>query len=97
VGAFATSHGIVKAVHQILSPETWSYLLVGADNETSLLRNHHSLDRLAFKPAVLRGVRRVDPNSTVHGRKKRLPVFLAPMSFCDALDLGAYSSVSKQK
>ena len=92
---FATLHEIVKAAHRNLSPGAWDYLTGGADTETSLLRNRHALDSLAFKPLVLNDVRNIDLTASVHGREKRLPVILAPMGSLDALDPGGALTVAK--
>ena len=91
----ATLHEIVKTAHRNLSPGAWDYLTGGADTETSVLRNRHALDSLAFKPLVLNDVRDIDLSATVHGRKKRLPVILAPMGSLDALDPGGAMTVAK--
>lgn len=92
---FATLHEIVKAAHRNLSPGAWDYLTGGADTETSLLRNRQALDSLAFKPMVLNDVREIDLAARVHGKKKRLPIVLAPMGSLDALDPGGALSVAK--
>ena len=92
---FATLHEIVKAAHRNLSPGAWDYLTGGADTETSLLRNRQALDSLAFKPKVLNDVREIDLAARVHGKKKRLPIVLAPMGSLDALDPGGALSVAK--
>ena len=92
---FATLHEIVKAAHRNLSPGAWDYLTGGADTESSLLRNRHALDSLAFKPLVLNDVRNIDLTASVHGREKRLPVILAPMGSLDALDPGGALTVAK--
>lgn len=91
----ATLHEIVKIAHRNLSPGAWDYLTGGADTETSVLRNRHALDSLAFKPLVLNDVRDIDLSASVHGRKKRLPVILAPMGSLDALDPGGAMTVAK--
>jgi glycolate oxidase len=95
VSDFATLHEIVKAAHRNLSPGAWDYLTGGADTETSLLRNRHALDSLAFRPLVLNDVRDIDLTTTVHGAKSRLPIILAPMGSLDALDPGGAMSVAK--
>ena len=95
VSDLATLHEIVKIAHRNLSPGAWDYLTGGADTETSVLRNRHALDSLAFKPLVLNDVRDIDLSASVHGRKKRLPVILAPMGSLDALDPGGAMTVAK--
>ena len=83
---FASLHEIVKAAHRNLSPGAWDYLVGGADTETTLLRNRHALDSLAFRPNVLNDVRNIDLTGKVHGETCRIPVLLAPMGSLDALD-----------
>ena len=49
-------------------------------------RNRASLDAIAFRPRVLRDVRKVDPGATVMGRKMRLPICLAPIGSLESFD-----------
>ena len=83
---FETLHEIVVAANRNLSPGAWDYLTGGADTETSLLRNRLALDSLGFRPSVLSDVSNIDLSALVHGRRKRLPIILAPMGSLDALD-----------
>ena len=50
---------------------------------------------LAFRPLVLNDVSDIDLTAVVHGRKKRLPIILAPMGSLDAFDPGGALSVAK--
>ena len=92
---FETLHEIVVAAHRNLSPGAWDYLTGGADTETSLLRNRLALDSLGFKPSVLSDVSKIDVSGLVHGRRKRLPIILAPMGSLDALDPGGALTVAR--
>lgn len=62
-----------------LSPGAWDYLMGGAETETTLNRNRRALDRIAFRPRVLRDVHTVDTSATLLGQSLRLPVVLAPI------------------
>ena len=92
---YETLHEIVKAAHRNLSPGAWDYLTGAAETETSLMRNRMALDSLAFRPLVLNDVREIDLTATVHGRKSRLPVLLAPMGSLDQIDPGGAMAVAK--
>jgi len=62
-----------------LSPGAWDYLMGGSETETTLNRNRRALDRLAFRPRVLRNVEHIDTSTTLLGQKLKLPVVLAPI------------------
>ena len=85
---FQTLHEIVAAAKHNLAPGPWDYLMGGAETETTLRRNRLALDSLAFRPRVLRDVRRVDPTSTFFGRQLRLPVMLAPIGSLESFAPG---------
>jgi isopentenyl diphosphate isomerase/L-lactate dehydrogenase-like FMN-dependent dehydrogenase len=62
-----------------LSPSAWDYLMGGSETETTLNQNRRALDRLAFRPRVLRNVEHIDTGTTLLGQKLKLPVMLAPI------------------
>lgn len=62
-----------------LSPGAWDYLMGGSETETTLNRNRRGLDRLAFRPRVLRNVEHIDTGTTLLGQKLKLPIVLAPI------------------
>jgi len=62
-----------------LSSGAWDYLMGGAETETTLNQNRRALDRLAFRPRVLRNVEHVDTGATLLGLKLKLPIVLAPI------------------
>jgi isopentenyl diphosphate isomerase/L-lactate dehydrogenase-like FMN-dependent dehydrogenase len=62
-----------------LSPGAWDYLMGGSETETTLNQNRLALDRLAFRPRVLRNVERVDTSTSLLGQKLKLPILLAPI------------------
>ena len=59
--------------------ESWNWLIGGAETESTLKRNRQSLDRLAFRPRVLRSVDNIDTTTKLFGKNSSLPIFLAPI------------------
>ncbi len=53
-GDFLTLHEFIKVAHSKLDRNLWDYLIGGTASETTLLRNRQALDRIAFRPRVLR-------------------------------------------
>ena len=47
---FVVMHQLVQAGHAKMKPIAWNYLLGCADTETTMRRNRHALDSVAFKP-----------------------------------------------
>ena len=76
---FLTLQEIVAAARANLAPGPWSYLVGGAETETTVRRNRLALDSIAFRPRVLRDVSAVDSKATFLGRPARLPVMVAPV------------------
>ena len=62
-----------------LSPRAWDYLMGGSETETTLNQNRRALDRIAFRPRVLRNVAHIDTGTTLLGQKLKLPIVLAPI------------------
>lgn len=62
-----------------LSSGAWDYMMGGSETETTLNQNRLALDRLAFRPRVLRDVSKIDTGATLLGQKLRLPIVLAPI------------------
>jgi len=50
---FLTLQEVVAAARANLAPGPWSYLVGGAETETTVRRNRQALDSLAFRPRVL--------------------------------------------
>jgi glycolate oxidase len=92
---FLVLHEIVEAAKEKLSREVWDYLIGAAETETTLKRNRQAIDRLAFRPRVLRDVSRVDCSTTLLGEKLRIPVFLAPIGSLQDLDPGGGASAAR--
>jgi isopentenyl diphosphate isomerase/L-lactate dehydrogenase-like FMN-dependent dehydrogenase len=92
---FQTLQEIVKAARQNLAPGPWDYLIGGAETETTLKRNRHALDSIAFRPRVLRDVSTIDCTSTLLGRRVRIPVMLAPVGSIESFDPGGGASAAR--
>ena len=76
---FLTMHELVKKARQNLNHNDWDYIAGGTETETTLKRNRHAIDCVAFRPRVLRDVSDLDASTTFLGQKMRLPVLLAPV------------------
>ena len=79
VDHLATLHEIVEQARRRLPDGTWSYLVGGAESETTMRRNRLALDSISFRPRVLRDVSGVDCSTHLLGRTLRAPVLLAPI------------------
>src|SRR5213075_708777 len=82
---FLTLQEIVAAARRNLAPGPWSYLIGGAETETTVRRNRQALDSLAFRPRVLRDMSSIDSTSSFFGKGTRLPVFLAPIGGLESI------------
>ena len=82
---FLTLSEIIAAARANLAPGPWSYLVGGAETETTVKRNRHAIDSIAFRPRVLRDVSRIDSSSVFLGNKVRLPVMLAPIGGLESI------------
>ena len=82
---FLTLHEIVEAARRNLAPGPWSYLVGGAETETTVRRNRQALDAIAFRPRVLRDVSRIDSSALFFDRTIRLPVMLAPIGGLESI------------
>jgi glycolate oxidase len=87
-GEFLTLHEFVQAAHKKLDRNMWDYLIGATATETTLLRNRLALDRLAFRPRVLRDMTSIDASHRFLGHASRLPVILAPIGGLEALAPG---------
>src|SRR3989442_30659 len=68
---FLTLQEIYHAARRSLPPGPWSYLMGGAETETTVLRNRRALDEIAFRPRVLRDVRKIDCSAKFLGQPAR--------------------------
>ena len=82
---FLTISEIIAAARANLAPGPWSYLIGGAETETTVKRNRHAIDSVAFRPRVLRNVSQIDSSSVFLGNKVRLPVMLAPIGGLESI------------
>ena len=76
---YTTTQEIVKAARQSVSVHVWNYITGAAESETTLRRNRHAIDCLAFRPRILRDVSKIDASTTFLGHRLRIPVLLAPI------------------
>ena len=76
---FLTIHEIIVEARRNATQYVWNYISGGGESETTLRRNRQGLDRLAFRPRILRDVTEIDASTTVLGHKLRVPVMLAPV------------------
>ncbi|MCC7049496.1 MAG: alpha-hydroxy-acid oxidizing protein [Alphaproteobacteria bacterium] len=93
-GGFENLHEIVRKARQNLDQNAWDYIIGGTETETTLRRNRLALETLAFRPRVLRDVRKVDLTSKQFGRTMRLPLVLAPVGALEVFHDGAAASVA---
>jgi isopentenyl diphosphate isomerase/L-lactate dehydrogenase-like FMN-dependent dehydrogenase len=70
---FLTLHEVVEAAYRSTDRNIWDYIVGGAETETTVRRNRHAIDRIAFRPRVLRDVSKIDPSGNFSGRPIRLP------------------------
>ncbi len=94
-GDFLTLHEFIQAAHKKLDRNMWDYLVGATATETTLLRNRLALDRIAFRPRVLRDVSSIDASHNFFGHAARLPVVLAPIGGLEALAEGGGISVAR--
>src|SRR6185503_13706083 len=81
-----TTTELIAQAKKRLSAESWDFVCGGAETETTLLRNRHSLDGIAFRPRVLRNVEGASAATTFLKHKQRLPVLLAPVASLTDID-----------
>jgi glycolate oxidase len=92
---FLTLQEIVAAARRNLPPGPWAYLIGGAETETTVRRNRHALDSIAFRPRVLRDMSRIDSSSIIFGSNTRLPVFLAPIGGLESIAEGGAAAAGR--
>jgi isopentenyl diphosphate isomerase/L-lactate dehydrogenase-like FMN-dependent dehydrogenase len=56
----------------------WEYLERGVEDEAGMARNRAALERITFRPRVLRNVSSVDPSTELLGQKAPFPLAVAP-------------------
>ena len=81
-----TTTELVALAKRRLPAEAWDFIVGGAETETTIIRNRHALDSIAFRPRVLRNVENASPATTFLGMKQRIPVLLAPIASLTDVD-----------
>ncbi len=92
---FLTLQEIVAAARRNLAPGPWSYLVGGAETETTVRRNRLALDSIGFRPRVLRDVSRIDSTAKFLGKPVRLPVLLAPIGGMESFVAGGAADAAR--
>src|SRR5262252_8488047 len=92
---FLTLQEIVAAARRNLAPGPWSYLVGGAETETTVRRNRQALDSIAFRPRVLRDMSRIDASGTFFSARTRLPLFLAPIGGLESIVEGGAAAAAR--
>jgi glycolate oxidase len=92
---FLTLQEIYLAARRNLAPGPWSYLMGGAETETTVLRNRRALDEIAFRPRVLRDVSRIDVSGIFLGKTTSLPVMLAPIGGLESIVEGGAAAAAR--
>jgi glycolate oxidase len=81
-----TTTELVALAKKRLTEAAWEFIMGGAETETTILRNRHALDSIAFRPRVLRNVEDATPATTFLGIEHRMPVLLAPIASLTDVD-----------
>ncbi|MBR0700563.1 alpha-hydroxy-acid oxidizing protein [Bradyrhizobium diazoefficiens] len=92
---FQNLHEFIRKARANLNQNAWDYIVGAAETETTMRRNRMALDEIAFRPRVLRDVRKVDGAVQQFGRKMRLPVVLAPVGALEIFDPDGAASVAR--
>jgi glycolate oxidase len=90
---FQNLHEFIRKARANLNQNAWDYIIGAAETETTMRRNRMALDEIAFRPRVLRDVRKIDASVEQFGRKMRLPVVLAPVGALEVFDPDGAASV----
>jgi isopentenyl diphosphate isomerase/L-lactate dehydrogenase-like FMN-dependent dehydrogenase len=94
-GDFLCLHEIVRAAKPKLNRNIWDYLVGATETETTMRRNRHALDSIAFRPRVLQDVSDMDSTARFFDRSVRLPVALAPVGSLESFDAGGGAAVAR--
>ncbi len=92
---FLTLQEIVAAARRNLAPGPWSYLVGGAETETTVKRNRQALDSIAFRPRVLRDMSSIDSSGKILGHSTRMPVMLAPIGGLESIVEGGAAAAAR--
>src|SRR3954452_9679317 len=91
---FQNLHEFVRKARANLNQNAWDYIVGAAETETTMRRNRMALDEIAFRPRVLRDVRKVTGSVEQSASKMRLPVVLAPVGAIEIFDPNGAASVA---
>jgi isopentenyl diphosphate isomerase/L-lactate dehydrogenase-like FMN-dependent dehydrogenase len=80
VAEIETTTELVALAKARLPAPVWDFVVGGAETETTILRNRHALDGIAFRPRVLRDVENTELGTKFLKKKRRMPVLLAPLA-----------------
>jgi len=83
---FVSNEELIREARRRLPQGAWDYLVGGSESETTLRRNRHAFDKVAFRPRILVDVSNVDPSITFLGQKLRIPAILAPIGSLQVFD-----------
>jgi glycolate oxidase len=83
---FVSNEELIREARRRLPQGAWDYLVGGSESETTLRRNRHAFDKVAFRPRILVDVSNVDPSVTLLGQKLRIPAILAPIGSLQVFD-----------
>jgi glycolate oxidase len=92
---FQNLHEFIRKARANLNQNAWDYIVGAAETETTMRRNRMALDEIAFRPRVLRDVRKVEGSVEQFGRRLRLPVVLAPVGALEIFDSHGAASVAR--
>ena len=81
-----TTTELVALAKKKLPEAAWDFIVGGAETETTVIRNRHALDSIAFRPRVLRNVEKASCATRFLGMTHRLPVLLAPLASLTDVD-----------
>ena len=76
---FVTLPEIRRHAKQVLPRDVWNFGDGGAETETTLRRNHRSINRLAIRQNILVDIREIDLSTRLLGLPLSWPVAVAPM------------------
>jgi glycolate oxidase len=83
---FVSNEELIREARRRLTQGAWDYLVGGSESETTLRRNRHAFDKIAFRPRVLVDVTNIDTSTTFLGHKLRIPAILAPIGSLQVFD-----------
>src|SRR5438552_15673832 len=83
---FVSNEELIREARRRLPQGAWDYLVGGSESETTLRRNRHAFDKVAFRPRILVDVSNVDPSTMFLGQQLRIPAILAPIGSLQVFD-----------